>query len=511
MKILVVDDSPTHRAINRQELQLGDYEILEAQDGMEALEVLENTEVDLISLDIEMPVMNGYETFQELRNRKARFQAAGRSIPPVIFVTAQDTLAEREKGFAIGAMDYVVKPYISGELLTAVDRILKPQNTYKGLTALVVDDSASIRHMVADILRKEGLKVIEAEDGSKALEAARENLRQLDLVVTDVVMPEMSGKELCLNIRTELNRKDIPIFFMSTLSEKSLILDMFKAGGTDYFVKPFTKEEFLARLKVHLNVRLMNKQLNQNVLELKKLHKLKDDFLAICSHDLRNPLGIILNYTNLMMQDSGLDEDHIEGLDSIRSSAEFILHMVNELLDLMKMQAESDDLVLEPLDLNELAISCLKPLQTIARTKDIDLWFLNKFDGDARVNANPNAMKRILNNLISNGIKFTDRGGEMRLEIEPHGNDSVCLSITDTGSGIPEDLLPKLFDKYSKTAKPGTEGEKGTGLGLSIVKELAVKQRGNIVVTSEPEKGSCFKIILPLLAAGAIGKSTQGG
>ena len=339
MKILVVDDSSSHRAIAKMELEKGGYEIVEAVDGQDALDVLEKTPVDLITLDVEMPRLDGYEVFEKIRQRDE-------NTTPVIFVTGRDTLEERERGFSVGAIDYIVKPFTSGELLSSVDRCLKPETTFQSLTALVVDDSAPIRTMVSEMLKQEGLSVILAEDGRQALDILKEKFRDIDLVVTDIMMPHVDGKELCLTIRKQPVLKNIPVFFMSTLSEKSSILEMFRAGGTDYFVKPFTKEEFLARLKVHLDVRLLNKQLNNNVLELKKLNQLKQDFLAICSHDLRNPLSVIMSYVEYMKIDNDLSDEHTESLGAIWSSAEFVLDMVSDLLDLIKLQS-NDTLMLD--------------------------------------------------------------------------------------------------------------------------------------------------------------------
>ena len=487
MKILVVDDSSSHRAIAKLELEKGGYEIVEAVDGQDALEVLDKTPVDLITLYVEMPRLDGYEAFEKIRQRDE-------NKTPVIFVTGRDTLEEREKGFSVGAIDYIVKPFTSGELLHSVDRCLKPETTFQSLTALVVDDSAPIRTMVSEMLRQEGLSVILAEDGRQALDILQIKSRDIDLVVTDIMMPHVDGKELCLTIRKQPMLKNIPVFFMSTLSEKSSILEMFRAGATDYFVKPFTKEEFLARMKVHLDVRLLNKQLNNNVLELKKLNQLKEDFLAICSHDLRNPVTVIMSYVDYMKSYDDLSDQHVESLDAIQSSSEFVLRMVGDLLDLIKLQSEPDTLTLEPFAPLEVVQSCVMAMIPLGQKKQIDIKLENHLQQEDLIIANQDALKRVMTNLLSNAIKFTPVKGKIAIYLEEHNADSIALSVHDSGIGISSEHIPRLFDRFSRASREGTEGENGTGLGLSIVKELVGKQGGNIVVSSKEGEGSCFKV-----------------
>lgn len=206
-KILVVDDSPTLRAIIRSELEEGGYEVVEATNGIEALtRATVSPAPALITLDIEMPKLNGFETCRRLRDpRYARFftdNKDGRI--PVIFVTSNDTLADRQQGFELGAADFITKPFERGELLEAVDSVLKPGERLRGMTALVVDDSALARSIVVETLEREGMSVIQAEDGVPAYELMCNRVAEIDIVITDLVMAEMGGEELCLKIRREL-------------------------------------------------------------------------------------------------------------------------------------------------------------------------------------------------------------------------------------------------------------------------------------------------------------------
>jgi DNA-binding response OmpR family regulator/two-component sensor histidine kinase len=497
MKILVVDDSSTFRAIAKSELIKGGHEIIEAVNGQDALDKLALSPVDLITLDVEMPVLNGYEAFVKLRSAEfADIIGMLSEPPPVIFVTSRDSLEERRKGFDIGATDFITKPFLPGELLAAVDHVLRPENKFNGLTAIVADDSKTIRSMLSEILKKEGMNVIQVADGREAFETCRTKLKEIDLLITDFDMPNMTGLALCKKIRGELNHKGMAIIVMSGSADNADVLELFKAGATDYVKKPFPKEELLARINVHMNVRLLNRRLNRQLAQVKRLGKMRDNFLAICSHDIRGPLGTIKGFAQLL-REQGLSHAEIaEFSNAIEASSDFLLFLVNELLDLEKMQS-NEDMEMQPLSLSEVIEASKLTIKHLSNIKDIKVDIEDKTDANLRVLGNQSAIIRIINNLLSNAIKFTPKNGNVQLILEPV-DGKVSLSVVDSGVGIPKDKIPQLFNKYSKASRLGTDGEKGTGLGLSIVKELVDMHGGSIDVASEEGKGTKFQILFPV-------------
>ena len=275
-RILVVDDSQTIRMQIREELEQGGYEVVEAKNGLEALIFAASpTPPDLITLDIEMPKMDGFETCRKLRETHyARFFNKSEDYRvSIIFITGNDTLEDRNKGFELGAVDFITKPFQKGEVLTAVNKILNPPEAQSGIKALVADDNIVARKIASLCLSREGIEVFEAEDGEQAYDIIRNSGQRMDIVLTDLVMPNMDGMQLCRKIRQDLGKQDIPIIVLTAMSDLSGILDVFKVGASDYLVKPFSKEELLARINVHIERSQVNRQLRKTIKLLKEANE----------------------------------------------------------------------------------------------------------------------------------------------------------------------------------------------------------------------------------------------
>lgn len=267
--ILVVDDSSTMRRIISRELTGAGYEVLEAADGMEALSMIEWMEKkpDLITLDIDMPVMGGFEVCSRLLEDRNKQGIDKRPAAiPIVFVSAVDTLENRRRGFKMEVTDFISKPFKTNEVRDTVNRILFAQDQYCGMTALVVEDSQTVRHIIRKTLVRLGLKVLTAHNGLEALAIIEKGGQSLDLIITDFMMPEMKGDELCNIIRQKPNLDQVPLFMVSAFDDMELILTLFKIGVTDYLKKPFIEEELLARVDCHLRAR-------KYVLQMEDLNK----------------------------------------------------------------------------------------------------------------------------------------------------------------------------------------------------------------------------------------------
>jgi two-component system cell cycle response regulator len=218
---------------------------------------------DLITLDIDMPKMNGFEVCRKIRDQAENGNERKQKILqiPVVFVSANDTIENREKGYELGIIDFISKPFTTGKILAIVDNILNAQEQFANMTALIVEDSPFVRRLVRNILARHGLTILEVGDGQEALETIKDHNFAIDIIITDYVMPGMSGEELCRTLRSLAPLEQVPIFFISSVENKETILGFFKVGANDYLPKPFTKEEFRARVLTHLRNRKYVKEL----------------------------------------------------------------------------------------------------------------------------------------------------------------------------------------------------------------------------------------------------------
>ncbi len=264
--VMVVDDSSTIRKILKRELSRGDYEVIPAQNGLEALAILEWADVppDLITIDIDMPGMNGFELCEKIRRLadSKDGQKIAISQLPIIFVSSNDTIENRERAYDLEVIDFISKPFTSGKMLQTINNILlNAQEQFSDMTALIVEDSPVVSRIIRNILVRHGLETFEVSNGEKALEIIKEEQFAIDIIITDYIMPKMSGKELCRKLRHIEAFENVPIFFISSIDSKDTILDFFKVGANDYLPKPFLEEEFRARVLTHLRNRKYVKEL----------------------------------------------------------------------------------------------------------------------------------------------------------------------------------------------------------------------------------------------------------
>ncbi|MGD9946884.1 MAG: diguanylate cyclase [Desulfobulbus sp.] len=301
--VMVVDDSSTMRAIIQQELEMGGYTVIVFSDGMEALSALRwmHKPPDLITLDIDMPRMNGFACCEQIRAWEAKGVVGHANDPiPVLFVSASDTFDNRSRGFHLGSLEFISKPFGRGEITAVVNKVLKPQSTFSGMTALVVDDFQGVRRMVISCLKQIGLRVFEAENGRQAFELIKENLVQIDICIVDYDMPVMRGDEFIHLARQFPETEHLPMLSLSGTGESQAVLRMFRSGASDYLVKPFIAEELLARVQVHLQLRqymkkleemnrnLYNKAVNDGLTGLRNKRFFQEAFEEIFARSLRS-------------------------------------------------------------------------------------------------------------------------------------------------------------------------------------------------------------------------------
>ena len=238
--------------------------------------------------------------------------------------------------------------------------------------------------------------------------------------------------------------------------------------------------------------------LNQQNKQLEHLNNQKDQILATVAHDLRSPVSHVVALSELLQGElPKLNDSQTELFTSLRSSAERATQLINELLEMSTIEAESKVVRLEPTDLNKLLQETLKRHEKIAQKEEIQLLLqLPKQKVFSELNAEH--LARVLDNLMSNAFKFTPRQKSITLSLV-HTDDKNIISIADQGIGIPDSLLPQLFNKFSSARREGLHGERSTGLGMSIVKELTEANNGEVEVSSQEREGTTFTLIFPAI------------
>jgi signal transduction histidine kinase len=380
---------------------------------------------------------------------------------------------------------------------------------------LIADDNADMRAYLVRLLADD-YRVISAYDGADALDKTRRAAPSI--VVADIMMPVMSGHDLLKAIRCDEALRTIPVILLTARAGTEARVESLEAGADDYVSKPFNEEELLARIKNQLRIhrqeqeletkaaqlQTLYSQLETTNAELRELSLRKSEFVSIVSHDLRTPLAAIGGFVeNLMDEIAGpLTDKQRRYLDRIKSNIGRLVRMINDLLDLSKIEAGTMRMELKPFPITELVETVVDNLRGLAQDKGISLY-ASSADRDLMVLGDPDKLTQVLTNLIQNACRFTAAGGEVRLEVAPDEPGFAGISVADTGCGIPPEEAARVFEKfYRGTASHGEA--RGAGLGLAISKHLVELHQGRIWVESTPGQGSRFCFTIPL----AIRKAT---
>lgn len=394
-------------------------------------------------------------------------------------------------------------------------------NTYKG-NILIVDDQLENLQVLSQTLSEAGYKVKGAVKGEMALRASRSG--NLDLILLDIKLPDMSGYEICQQLKQEEKTQNIPIVFLSALDEVLDKVRAFKVGGVDYITKPFQVEEVLARIEHQLTIRRLqnqlqaqNKTLQQEIQERKKAEeeaeaasKAKSQFLANMSHELRTPLNSILGFTQVMLRDGQSTDEQQEYLDIINRSGEHLLDLIDDILDLSKIEAGIIQLNEKDLDIYYL----LDSLEDLFRIKAESKNNILKFNVDPQVpqyiKTDEQKLRSCLINLLGNAMKFTKLGEvELRVKLHPEAEPvNIEFQVRDTGPGIAPEEQADLFKAFVQTST-GRQSAQGTGLGLSITHKFVQLMGGEISVSSEVGKGTVFVFDIPFQPGDASLSSAQ--
>jgi len=350
---------------------------------------------------------------------------------------------------------------------------------------LIVDDIPANLQFLNLLLAKRGYQVRPAINGQVALKIAQKTLP--DLILLDIKMPNMDGYEVCERLKADDKTREIPVIFISALSEVLDKVKAFSVGGVDYITKPFQEEEVLARIKTHLMLQTQKKQLLQ-------LNQEKNEFLGMAAHDLKNPLSAIKGYSEEIEEycHEMTTEEIVELSGLIKKSSTKMFTLITNLLDVNQIESGKIKLNLVNVDILPIVESVVRDYTKRAKEKDINLHFSSE-GSNFHVYVDVNLVGQILDNIISNAVKYSPLDKNVYINLIANEKKIRC-EVKDEGYGLSADDLGKLFGKFNRLSTKPTSGEHSTGLGLFIVKKLVEAMNAKIWCESELGKGSKFMV-----------------
>jgi len=360
---------------------------------------------------------------------------------------------------------------------------------------LVVDDDRTNRLVLVRLLERAGFATTEAASGEEVL-AGYDTLRP-DLVLLDVQLPGLSGFDVCRRLRARHGHLLAPVIFVTSTAATEGVIEGLDAGGVDYFTKPVRGGEALARIRTHLQNRLLHEQQRSLVDQLMRANVAKNRLLGMVAHDLRNPLGSIGSLTEFLQEDGAagrLGANQLDLINCIHDAVQTMLQLVNELVDVSVIEAGE-------LRINPAAVSLRALIEESATLNRINAAKKGTriecavADLPAAIRADGPKIRQVIDNLINNAVKFSPPHSTVRIEAATR--DGQCtVAVLDEGPGIPPNERHKLFKEFGRTSVSPTAGEKSTGLGLAICRRIIEAHGGAICAENRPGRGSIFRFQL---------------
>ena len=489
IRILFVDDEARFRDTCCRLLTGRGYDVITAENGQIALNILSNSQVNIIILERKMPLISGEDTLEIIAKKHPDV--------PVIIITGHGTIDTAIECMKKGAYDFIVKPFEVDQLLLAIERAEDKKKLEQ--KAKQTQDEL-IRTLFDFNTEKKRLKTII-------------NCLANGVMVTNRNLEVILHNPALMRLLEISERIENPFPVTKIITNDSLIETLKKILSEGFPENELISQEIRAGKRVlrAISEPALGPSRNvfwsvagtvtvfEDITALKQLDQMKTDFVNMVAHELRSPLVAIKQQNNVLLEGlcGPLGEKQHEFVSRGSNKIDSLLELINDLLDVAKIEAGKYVQRRVPTDIGQIIEDTVALMESRAKEKGIALTFSLK---DLKpVQADPKNIEEILNNLISNAINYSPEGGQVTVSAQGLG-EYMEIKVEDTGVGISPEELPKIFDKFYRVKHPKTRQVTGTGLGLAIVKGIVDAHQGTIDVESVIDKGTVFKILLPMIA-----------
>ena len=358
-------------------------------------------------------------------------------------------------------------------------------------SVLVVDDTIENLRLLSNLLGEQGYEVRAVTNGRQALQAAEHD--PPDLILLDITMPEMDGYEVCRRLKATDRCKDVPVIFITALTDTADKVLAFDTGGFDYVTKPFQFGEVLARVKTHLALRSAQVALAESYQRLRALEELRDNLVHMIVHDMKSPLmALLIRLRLLKVPVATLGEDSQEDLREAVDSVEVLNRMTNDLLDVNRLEEGRMPIERAACDLARMAAEVRATLGAMDRERQIDV----ESAGAVEATCDGAIIRRVMENFVSNAIKHTPGGSRVRISVARR-DGRARVEVHDEGRGLPPGASEKIFEKFVTIKNRHERTYHSTGLGLTFCKLAVEAHSGTIGVDPRVPAGSTFWFELP--------------
>ncbi|QTA78212.1 Two component system sensor histidine kinase [Desulfonema limicola] len=487
VRVLIVDDERDIREGSQRIISRMDCHVTTASCGAEALEILEKESFSIMLLDLKMPGIDGMEVLRQVKAKNEKIL--------VIIITGFATVETAIEAMKKGAYDFIPKPFEPDHLRIVVNRAKdKLRLRWRAETMArererTLSDLHTEKSRVRTIVESLPNGVVVTDRKGKVSLMNPAFLHHLDLA---------SDTELGSHISDYVNDKKFCDFIMEMSQGKHLESDQIPA----YEISLPNGKYLLARSRPIMGDNpedCLGAVVNfVDITAMKEIDKVKSEFVAKVSHELRSPLSTIHEQLAMVIKEMVDETSHVDQhlLSRAKEKTQGLIALIGDLLDLSRIEAGANFQEPQPVNIGELLNNIVDFMQARASSRKQSLTIETSDSQIPLFTADPVALESIFGNLIANAINYTPENGTIKVRLDKQ-NNNICIDVKDTGFGIESKYLDKIFERFYRVKNENTRFITGTGLGLPIVKSLVDELGGKIEVQSEPGKGTCFKVLLP--------------